>query len=412
MQVVRFWLLWREVASRRSRRLRGTGVEEALGSPGATLPAMAAGGFREGKEGKGMSSGRRRRNLVTAVALLVLLSVVCVGLGWSQGRRGDAFTRVQDVRERHTDQLLAIRGVVGTALGETLEGAPTVRVFTERPDVPDVPEDLEGVPVTVEVTGEFFALGQPAGKPAKPDARLKPTDRWPRPVPKPDARLKPTDRWPPPVPIGVSTGNEFEVSAGTISCRVMAGSKVYALSNNHVYALENTAPFGSRVLQPGLYDTQGVFSVSNVIGTLDDYEPIDFSGGDNTIDAAIALSDKTLISNSTPPDGYGTPGSSAVPASVGLRVQKYGRTTSLTKGSVYAIDATVLVGYSSGTARFVHQVFVTGRGFIKAGDSGSLLVTDPSRAPVGLLFAGNASGSLAVANPIGPVLDRFGVTIK
>jgi hypothetical protein len=154
---------------------------------------------------------------------------------------------------------------------------------------------------------------------------------------------------------------------------------------------------------------------ANVIGTLDDYEPIDFSGGDNEIDAAIALSDKTLISNSTPPDGYGTPDSLPVDAKdvkVGLKVQKYGRTTKLTKGSVSGIDATVLVTYSSGTARFVNQVFVSGRGFIKAGDSGSLLVTDPGRAPVGLLFAGNASGSLAVANPIGPVLARFNVTIK
>jgi hypothetical protein len=193
----------------------------------------------------------------------------------------------------------------------------------------------------------------------------------------------------------------------------MAGNTVYALSNNHVYALENRAPFGSRVLQPGLYDTRGVFSASNVIGTLDDYEPIVFSTtANNLIDAAIALMYPNSLTNTTPSDGYGTPRSVPVDATVGLLVQKYGRTTRRTRGSVYATDATVLVSYSSGTARFVNQVFVTGRGFIKAGDSGSLLVTDPDRAPVGLLFAGNGSGSLAVANPIDLVLDRFGVSIK
>jgi len=34
-----------------------------------------------------------------------------------------------------------------------------------------------------------------------------------------------------------------------------------------------------------------------------------------------------------------------VEASVGLKVKKYGRTTSLTKGTITAINATVNVGY-------------------------------------------------------------------
>ena len=339
--------------------------------------------------------GRRAQYLAMGVAVLVLLCVVSIGLGWAQGRRGDPFARAQDVHQRHTGRLLAIRGVVGTAVGEAPDGASEITVFTADPRVVGVPQALEGVPVTVEVTGEFFALGGRGGGPQRPPKRLSPTDRWPRPV-----------------RIGVSTGNEGEVSAGTIGCRVTDGTNVYALSNNHVYALENDAPLGSRVLQPGLYDTGGVFSAENVIGTLAEYAPIDFFGGENRMDAAIALSDTDTLSNTTPSGGYGTPGSVAVDATVGLKVQKYGRTTKLTRGSVSGIDATIRVTYSSGTALFVNQVLVSGRGFIKAGDSGSLLVTDPGRAPVGLLFAGNSSGSLAVANPIGPVLERFGVTIE
>ena len=365
-----------------------------LRNPKGAVVAPSGG---QGKEGQ-MMSGRRARCLGVAVGVLVLLSVLCIGLGWAQGRRGGSFARVQEVHQRHTDQLLATRGVVGTALGEAPDGTPEIKVFTDGASVPDVPENLEGVPVTVEVTGEFVALAGPpprAPMPRRPDARLTPTDRWPRPV-----------------PIGVSTGNEGEVSAGTISCRVMAGSTVYALSNNHVYALENTAPLGSRVLQPGLYDTRGVFSTANVLGTLADYEPIDFSGGDNEIDAAIAFTTTSSLTNTTPSDGYGTPKSITAGAAAGLQVQKYGRTTRLTKGSVYGTSATVVVTYSSGTARFVNQILVKGRGFIGAGDSGSLLVTNPGCAPVGLLFAGTSDGSIAIANPIGPVLDRFGVTIK
>jgi hypothetical protein len=70
------------------------------------------------------------------------------------------------------------------------------------------------------------------------------------------------------VPIGISTGNAGECSAGTISARVLKNGAYYALSNNHVYALENDAAIGSGVLQPGLYDTRCNYSSSNVIGNL------------------------------------------------------------------------------------------------------------------------------------------------
>ena len=339
--------------------------------------------------------GRRAWYLAAGVAVLVLLCVVCIGLGWAQGRRGNSFARVRDVHQRHTGRLLAIRGVVGTAVGEAPDGASEIKVFAKDPDVVDVPEELEGVPVTVEVTGEFIALAKPAAK--APGPKLTPTSTWPRPV-----------------PIGVSTGNEYEISAGTISCRVVDGAgNVYALSNNHVYALENRAPLGSRVLQPGRYDTRRYQVLeANVIGHLFDWERIVLSEtASNLIDAAIADSNVSLLSNSTPPDGYGTPLSTTVPASVRQSVQKYGRTTRLTKGSVDAINATLKVSYSSGTARFVDQIIVKAPGFIKPGDSGSLLVTDPDRAPVGLLFAGNPDGSYAIANRIDLVLDAFGVEV-
>jgi len=63
------------------------------------------------------------------------------------------------------------------------------------------------------------------------------------------------------------------------------------------------------------------------------------------------------------------------------------------------------VSYGSGYARFKDQIVVKARRpFIKPGDSGSLLVTDPSKNPVGLLFAGSSSGKMAIANRIDFVL--------
>ena len=93
-----------------------------------------------------------------------------------------------------------------------------------------------------------------------------------------------------------------------------------------------------------------------------------------------------------------------------MDVQKYGRTTSLTKGTITAVHATVNVGYDTGSVLFVDQIIVNGsRGaFLKSGDSGSSLVTDPGRNPLGLLFAGNRSGKMAIANRIDLVLAAFG----
>ncbi|MCH8288633.1 MAG: carboxypeptidase regulatory-like domain-containing protein, partial [Candidatus Marinimicrobia bacterium] len=74
---------------------------------------------------------------------------------------------------------------------------------------------------------------------------------------------------------------------------------------------------------------------------------------------------------------------------------------------------TVNVHYSSGIAKFVKQIIVeSGTRFIGGGDSGSLLVTDNADLnPVGLLFAGNSDGTMAIANRIDLVLDRFGVIV-
>jgi hypothetical protein len=281
---------------------------------------------------------------------------------------------------------MAIPEIVGMATGLNEAGRPAVLVFTRDEVGPGVvPESLEGMPVLKKITGDI-----------RPMRGLSPTSTFPRPV-----------------PIGVSTGNEGECSAGTIGVRVTDGKDVYALSNNHVLALENSARVGSKILQPGAFDTSCADVPNDVIATLTQFVPLVFStSANNIVDAAIALSSKEFLGNATPRGGYGIPRSAVVEASVGLKVKKYGRTTSLTKGTITAINATVNVGYDSGPARFVNQILVHSSGsFIKPGDSGSLLVTRPRSNPVGLLFAGNATGTFAFANPIDAVLEAFGVTI-
>jgi hypothetical protein len=263
-----------------------------------------------------------------------------------------------------------------------------------------VPLDLEGIPVEIEVTGQFHAL--PAAKrPSSVFAMRSSTN--------------PSGLFPRPVPIGVSTGNKNDCSAGTIGARVRdSQGNVYALSNNHVYALENQAALDSAILQPGLADARCRFDSNTTIGRLASFVPIVFStSASNTVDAAIAATDVSLLGNATPSKGgYGTPRATTVPASVGQSVEKYGETTRLTQSRVSGIDATVLVDYDSGTARFVNQILVrSSKTFIGAGDSGSLLVTKSRANPVGLIFAGDSRGKVAIANPIDLVLSAFGVAI-
>ncbi|MGD2174538.1 MAG: CARDB domain-containing protein, partial [Candidatus Brocadiaceae bacterium] len=313
------------------------------------------------------------------VIVVAVTGVLLLALTASAAGSGPPLDRIAEAHERHTAALMGVRGVVGTAVAEK-----GVMVMVENEGAADrVPEKVDDVPVVVNVTGEILAL------------------------------VDATARFTRPVPTGVSTGNEGQCSAGTIACRVTDGSDVYALSNNHVYALENDAPIGSEVLQPGLYDTSCTYDAGNVIGTLHDFEPIKFRGNArNKIDAAIALTSKANLGTSTPSDGYGRPSATIAAASLGQAVQKYGRTTNLTTGQVTGISANVRVTYDSGTAFFSDQIIVESSDVvIQPGDSGSLLVTDPGANPVGLMFAGNSDGTLAVANRIDLVLDAFNVTV-
>jgi hypothetical protein len=315
-------------------------------------------------------------------------------------RGGQGLEIAMAVQDRNTEQLMSRPDVLGTATSLTEDGRPAIVVFTrKKAQAGIIPDHLEGVPVVERVTGEIVAMTCPPGA-------SDPTD--------------PKAAFTKPVPIGVSTGNATATdwATGTISARVKdTTGKIYAMSNNHVYALENTAQIGSQVLQPGLVDSGGVPGTS--IGTLYTYVPISFKRKNkNYVDAALAISSTANLCNSTPTNGYGTPGSTILAltsSDVNTRaVQKYGRTTSLTKGTVSGINATVTVNYGNGrNATFYKQITVSSSSaFILAGDSGSLLVTGDGNAnPVGLLFAGNQSGTLAIANQIGEVLSELGARL-
>jgi hypothetical protein len=319
-----------------------------------------------------------------------------------------------DVQHRHLNWLMRIPDVVGTGVGIGPDGLPAIKVFTKMHGVKGIPEWLESTPVHVEVSGRFYALrGETCDKSG-------------------DGICKAWERWPLPVPTGVSVGHPA-ITAGTIAARVTDGTSVFILSNNHVLANVNQATPGDPILQPGTYD--GGANPDDAIASLTEFEPIKFCtvfwiwiicDETNVIDAAIAKSNPGNLGVATPDGGYGAPSSDIHPAygdpdTIGdedlalllnnVQVQKYGRTTGLTTGTVNTINATVDVCYDANCmniARFTDQLIVTPGNFSGGGDSGSLVV-DGQRQPVGLLFAG--SDTQTIVNRIDLVLKRFGVTV-
>ena len=232
-----------------------------------------------------------------------------------------------------------------------------------------------------------------------------------------------TAKFPRPVPMGTSGGNinsirvhhrALECSSGTLGAVVQDPISLYVLSNNHVIGGMNKARFGDLITQPGLVDSQCTQVNGNTVAFFNRSVKLQFAPKRlNTVDASVAAVRVGFVDPNI--KNIGAIAGTTVPATLGLMVQKMGRTTCLTVGHVTAVGVNATVGYEkfSGKikpANFINQIMISG-GFGGPGDSGSLVVTtEACPQAVGLLFAGSADGSI-LANPINAVLDGLHVTI-
>lgn len=319
--------------------------------------------------------------------------------------------RAMEVQNRNTERFLEKHGVVGTGTGMDEEGNPAVIVFTERALGKNViPTSLEGIPVIEKVVGVVEPVGKGGGNTKSTASKKKPVTSSST-----TSTLSTTSRHPRPVPIGISTGNINVCGGGTIGVRLRNGDNYYALSCNHVWGRLNAAQIGESIVQPASSDAGCAKNLTDVVASIADLEPIvHLSTASNLMDATLVATTVNDMSNSTPADGYGVPSSTPLDAVVGMSVQKYGRTTGLTKGKVSAINVTLGLNYGYGTARFVGQIAIEPirkkAVFVDTGDSGSLVVTgDDSANPIGLVFA--KAGSITYLNPIQPILTRFNVVV-
>jgi hypothetical protein len=237
-----------------------------------------------------------------------------------------------------------------------------------------------------------------------------------------------------PIKLGTSGGNINDSSklwccGGTLGALVEDNSNQYILSNNHVLARTNIGLQGEGVIQPGLIDQNPVCykDTPDTVGYLSDFISIKFKKGAsvplNEVDAAIAVVEAGKVEPNGIIFDIGLVSANTVSAFVGQAVQKSGRTTGHTVGTISAIDVDVDVSYSkecggggSQAARFTKQIMIAPGNFSAGGDSGSLIVeanaADANSGlprAVGLLFAG--SSTTTIANPIDAVLRNLGVVM-
>jgi hypothetical protein len=178
---------------------------------------------------------------------------------WADNSQGLA--RALEAQQHHTEVLMNLPGVVGTAVGWTEDGTPMVKIYTETVGIAGLPKQLDGVPVALEVTGRIKALPAPpckgpnAGDPGCPGSGG-------------GEDIDPQSKFPLPVPIGVSVGNMNSIqpagllvscTTGTLGARVKKSSgELFILSNNHVLALSNQGSTTDQIVQPGPADADPV----------------------------------------------------------------------------------------------------------------------------------------------------------
>jgi hypothetical protein len=289
--------------------------------------------------------------------------------------------------------------IVGLGVGEKvtlnrLTGALAVKIYVRRKypeaDIAPferLPNDIDGVPTDIEEVGMIQALSAPCTVARRQRQR--------------------------PAPCGVSVGH-LEITAGTIGAVVRDSGKAdngrrYILGNNHVLANSNGARPGDAIWQPGKFDGG---TPADQIGTLTRFVPLNFAGGDNRMDAAIAEITPGVVVEDIcaigPIAGRTTPARN-------LTVLKHGRTTGLTRGVITDVDADIRVDYPGfGAALFINTVMIRGlpptTPFSEGGDSGSLIVDAAHRA-CALLFAGASATDVTFANPLAAVLRRLRVRL-
>jgi hypothetical protein len=303
--------------------------------------------------------------------------------------------------------------ILGTAVGIDDSGNTSLLVYVDQESskageaVRNLPRDIRGVAVQVQLTDKFRAVAQSSAGVDAVNHKAKQV---------------------PPIQLGTSGGWRYDLAngfccGGTLGSLVSIGGVKHILSNYHVFEADivsggnsRVAQTGDPVIQPGLIDVNCNAATAQNVATLVKKSSLPGSN----VDCSVAQITPGMVNSSGAILEIGTISSQTIAASLNQLVKKSGRTTGLTHSRVTGLNATISVSYENecagGTAftkTFTGQIVVRNIGslFLNSGDSGSLMVQDVTTNPraIGLLFAG--SSTTAIANPIGQVLSFLGATM-
>jgi len=300
-------------------------------------------------------------------------------------------------RAVHTVSANPQQNVVGVGVGRKIvkgkaTNRPAIRLYVirkldkaliSRENI--LPTDIDGVETDVIQTGKFRAQVPSARKrrrPAQPGCSVG----FQLPAPHDDL-----------------------IMAGTFGALVARGANRYILSNNHVLANENALAVGTAIYQPGLLD-QGN-PATDAIARLSQFVPLSVSTP-NRVDCAIAeLIDPELGRPRVMAKIGKLRSDQPLDTVEGMQVEKVGRGTGYTTGTVFDVSATMWLPYGLGELKFVDQVLIRGASglFSEYGDSGAIVVDVDSGRGVGLLIGG--SPEYSVANNLDEVLTELNVSL-
>jgi hypothetical protein len=212
-------------------------------------------------------------------------------------------------------------------------------------------------------------------------------------------RLRYTDEPPvaPPTPPGPGPGPTPPVNPGGCLMTIVAVINAFA------------SLFGTQQRVATLTPTSSGAATSIAIPTPVPLSAVTQAVPENRVDCALGRPvDPAMFSDQIRQIGAV---SGTKPATLGMRVRKYGRTTEYTEGLVTLMNATVNIAYNtvagSKTARFTGQVIT--EAMSQGGDSGSLVLDTAENKAVGLLYAGSELAT--IFSPIDEVLNALNVNI-
>ncbi|MPQ44030.1 hypothetical protein [Clostridium tarantellae] len=322
---------------------------------------------------------------------------------------------IKSIIKNYSDFFFNKKNVVGVGLGHKVikdvnTGIPSLHVFVENKKPLNnlykheiIPNNFLNITTDVIETGKFSTENfSPSQSNLSSLNNLVPI--------KPEPFLL-QERFRP-LQAGYSISPSKSDSAGTLGAIVFDNfnNTPYILSNNHVLCNYNKIKKGTSILQPAKYDAKPI--KANKVAKLSKWIVLEYSTKSkisnymlpiNWVDCAIAeitlpplLIEKSIRYIGNIKGTFNT-------VSLDEQVQKLGRTTGYTTGTVTSIDATLTLGEKK-KFRLGNQILTTK--ISEPGDSGSLVLNFSNKA-IGLLCGSNEKNT--IITPIERILKLLNV---